>query len=38
MVYGPGGYRFLDFTRIGLPLNILLAIVTPIYILLLWGL
>jgi di/tricarboxylate transporter len=38
MVYGPGGYKFLDFTRIGGPLNILLAIVTPIYIYLLWGL
>lgn len=25
MVYGPGGYRFTDFTRIGLPLTILLA-------------
>jgi di/tricarboxylate transporter len=25
MVYGPGGYRFLDFTRIGLPLTLLLA-------------
>ena len=22
MVYGPGGYKFFDFTRIGLPLNI----------------
>lgn len=27
MVYGPGGYRFTDFTRIGLPLNVVLAIV-----------
>ncbi len=26
LVYGPGGYRFLDFTRIGLPLSILLAL------------
>lgn len=26
MVYGPGGYRFLDFPRIGLPLTILLAV------------
>jgi di/tricarboxylate transporter len=23
MVYGPGGYRFLDYTRFGLPLNLL---------------
>jgi di/tricarboxylate transporter len=28
MVYGPGGYRFGDFTRIGLPLDILCGIVT----------
>lgn len=38
MIYGPGGYKFLDFTRVGLPLNLLLALVTPIYIYLLWGL
>ena len=24
MVYGPGGYRFSDFVRIGLPLNIVI--------------
>ena len=23
IVYGPGGYRFTDFVRIGLPLNVL---------------
>jgi di/tricarboxylate transporter len=27
MVYGPGGYRFSDYLRIGVPLNILLGIV-----------
>lgn len=27
MVYGPGGYRFKDFLRIGLPLNIIYMIV-----------
>jgi di/tricarboxylate transporter len=36
MVYGPGGYRFSDFTRIGLPLNILLWIVAVLLIPLLW--
>jgi di/tricarboxylate transporter len=38
MIYGPGGYKFLDFTRVGLPLNLLLAVVTPLYIYLVWGL
>jgi di/tricarboxylate transporter len=28
MVAGPGGYRFSDYVRIGLPLNVLLGIVT----------
>jgi di/tricarboxylate transporter len=28
MVYGPGGYRFSDYLRIGLPLNIVLGLVT----------
>jgi len=27
MVYGPGGYRFSDYLRMGLPLNLLVAIV-----------
>jgi di/tricarboxylate transporter len=28
MVYGPGGYRFVDYLRIGAPLNVMLGIVT----------
>jgi len=28
MVYGPGGYRFTDYLRIGLPLNVILGITT----------
>jgi di/tricarboxylate transporter len=28
MVYGPGGYRFTDYLRIGLPLNLLLGTIT----------
>jgi di/tricarboxylate transporter len=35
MVYGPGGYRFLDFIRVGLPLNLIYAagaiILIPIF-------
>lgn len=38
MVYGPGGYKFLDFTRVGLPLNIILTILTPLLITWLYGL
>jgi len=28
MVYGPGGYRFTDYLRIGLPLNLVLGVAT----------
>ena len=38
MVYGPGGYRFGDFLRVGLPLHVLLWIVAMIVIPLVWPL
>lgn len=38
MVYGTGGYRFLDFLRVGGPLSLLMAIITPPLIILLYGL
>jgi di/tricarboxylate transporter len=38
MVYGPGGYKFLDFTRVGAPLNLILTILTPTLIVWLYGL
>ncbi len=38
LVYGPGGYRFSDYVRVGGPLNLLLAILTPLFIALWWGL
>jgi di/tricarboxylate transporter len=25
MVYGPGGYKFADFLRIGVPMNLILG-------------
>lgn len=35
MVYGPGGYRFSDFLRIGLPMNVLVGLLaillTPVF-------
>ncbi len=36
MVYGPGGYRFSDFVRIGAPLNLLLWMVAVVLIPLFW--
>ena len=37
MVYGPGGYRFTDFLRVGGPLQILLTIVTCLGIVFFYG-
>ncbi|MFP4591282.1 MAG: SLC13 family permease [Halobacteriales archaeon] len=37
MVYGPGGYRFTDFARVGGPLQLLLAVITAVGIAALWG-
>jgi di/tricarboxylate transporter len=30
MVYGPGGYKFMDYVKIGLPLDFLIGAVTII--------
>ncbi len=38
MVYGAGGYKFLDFMRIGGPLNLLMMVITPLLIVWLYGL
>ncbi|MBN8633164.1 MAG: SLC13 family permease [Rhodobacterales bacterium] len=38
MVYGPGGYRFSDFTKVGLPLNIIVMLVSCALIPLFWPL
>lgn len=37
MVYGPGGYKFLDFTKVGAPLNLILTFLTPLLITWLYG-
>ncbi|GAB3677886.1 SLC13 family permease [Halopiger thermotolerans] len=36
-VYGPGGYRFTDYARIGAPLQLLLSVVTVLGIAFFWG-
>ena len=38
MVYGPGGYRFTDFLRVGLPMNCFVGVLTLIALLLTWPL
>jgi di/tricarboxylate transporter len=37
MVYGPGGYRFTDYFRAGIPLTITVGIITCTLIPLFWG-
>ena len=36
MVYGPGGYKFSDYVKVGLPLSIMLWIVATLVIPILW--
>lgn len=38
MVYGPGGYRFSDFVKVGVPLDIICGIVACLTIPLVWPL
>ncbi len=37
MVYGPGGYEFTDFFRVGAPLQLVLTVVTTLGIVFFWG-
>lgn len=36
MVYGAGGYKFSDFLRIGLPLNLIVAVITILLVPKIW--
>ncbi|MED5373743.1 MAG: SLC13 family permease [Myxococcota bacterium] len=38
LVYGPGGYRFRDFVRVGLPLNVICLLVALSVVPLVWPL
>ena len=38
LVYGPGGYKFTDFMRIGIPMNLIIGIATCLLIPLFWDL
>jgi di/tricarboxylate transporter len=38
MVYGAGGYRFNDFLKIGLPLNLIIAVITLTLVPVIWPL
>ena len=38
MVYGPGGYKFYDFTKVGAPLTVMLAFLTPLLTIVFYGL
>jgi di/tricarboxylate transporter len=38
LVYGPGGYRFTDFMRVGIPLNLTVGLLASAVIPMLWPL
>lgn len=38
LIYGPGGYKFVDFLRFGIPLNLSLAPIVSFFIPLIWPL
>ena len=38
MVFGPGGYKFTDFLRVGIPLNLSVGLLASLLIPLIWPL
>ena len=37
IIYAPGGYRFFDYTRVGAPLTLILAIATAVLAPWIWS-
>ena len=37
MVYGPGGYRFGDYARLGAPLTAMVLVISVVFIHVLWS-
>jgi di/tricarboxylate transporter len=38
LIYGPGGYKFFDYTKVGVWLNLILLILTALVLPLIWPL
>jgi len=38
LVYGPGGYSFSDFMKIGIPLNLSIGVISALLIPIIWPL
>jgi di/tricarboxylate transporter len=36
LVYGPGGYRFSDYLKMGIPLNVLVLVMSTLFIQFIW--
>jgi di/tricarboxylate transporter len=36
LVYGPGGYRFSDYLKMGIPLNVLVLVMSTLFIPIIW--
>ena len=37
LVYGPGGYRFSDYLKLGMPLNLLILVMGSLFIPMIWS-
>jgi di/tricarboxylate transporter len=37
LIYGPGGYQFSDFLRVGVPLTLVVAVIVTILAPMIWA-